>query len=146
MSIRETISKARKTQEPQVLMEHVPYARALGIGMSLQNGTLVGQLDFDQHLIGDLGAATLHGGTIGSLLETTAIFTLLWEIEKTLMPKTINLTVEHLQPGRPKTTFARAEITRHGRRVANVRVIAWQDDPDTPIAAAYAHFLLVPTP
>lgn len=114
--------------------------------MSIQDGALVGQMEFDQHLIGDIGIGALHGGTIGSLLESTSIFTLLWEVEKTLMPKTINLTVEYLRSGRPKTTYARAEITRHGRRVANVRAAAWQDDPEKPIAAAYAHFLLVPAP
>jgi acyl-coenzyme A thioesterase PaaI-like protein len=39
-------------------------------------------------------------------------------------------------------TFARAIITKHGRRVANVRAEAWQDDPARPVAAAHAHFLL----
>ena len=144
MSMYEAIAKARDDGDPQALVEHIPYARALGMSMSIKDGSLVGQMDFASHLIGDLGVGALHGGTIGSLLESTAIFTLLWDVEETQMPKTINLTVEYLRSGRPKTTYASAEITRHGRRVANVRAIAWQDDPAKPIAAAYAHFLLVP--
>ncbi|MCP4445093.1 MAG: PaaI family thioesterase [Myxococcales bacterium] len=144
MSIVDAISKARAEGQPQALVEHIPYARALGMSMSIKEGQLVGQMDFAQHLIGDIGVGALHGGTIGSLLESTAIFTLLWEVEKTQMPKTINLTVEYLRSGRPKRTYARAEIARHGRRIANVRATAWQEDVDKPIAAVYAHFLLVP--
>lgn len=144
MNVTDVIAKARSNQDPQSLIQHIPYARALGMDVGIEDGQLVGELPFDQHLIGDLGAAALHGGSIGGFLESTAIVTLLWEIEETQTPKTINLTVEYLSSGRPKTTFARAEITRHGRRVAKVRAVAWQDDPETPIAAAYAHFLLVP--
>jgi acyl-coenzyme A thioesterase PaaI-like protein len=36
----------------------------------------------------------------------------------------------------------RAEIVKHGRRIANVRVLAWQDDPAKPVAAGIGNFLL----
>ena len=52
------------------------------------------------------------------------------------------LTVEYLRSGRPVDTFARGVPTRQGRRVANVRVEAWQDDRSRPIAVASAHFLV----
>jgi hypothetical protein len=31
---------------------------------------------------------------------------------------------------------------KHGRRIANVRVLAWQDDPAKPVAAGIGNFLL----
>ena len=37
---------------------------------------------------------------------------------------------------------ARALVTRQGRRVVNVRVEAWQDDPAKPIATANALLLI----
>ncbi len=144
MSKDEILRAAREQGNPQLLADKIPYAKALGIQFSQEGEELVGKMEFSQHLIGDIGVGALHGGTIGALLESTAIFSLLWEVEDTKMPKTINLTVEYLRSGRPKTTYASATITRHGRRVANVRATAWQDDPEKPIAAAYAHFLLVP--
>ena len=58
------------------------------------------------------------------------------------MPKTINITVDYLRSARLVDTHARAMITKHGRRVANVQVRAWQGDESKPIAAAHAHFLL----
>jgi acyl-coenzyme A thioesterase PaaI-like protein len=76
-------------------------------------------------------------------MESTAIFKLLWQGETTTVPKTINITVEYLRSARAEDVFARAVFTRHGRRVANVRVFAFQDDPERPVAVATAHFLLV---
>jgi acyl-coenzyme A thioesterase PaaI-like protein len=58
------------------------------------------------------------------------------------VPKTINITVDYLRSARVADTYARAVITKHGRRVANVQVRAWQGDESRPIAAAHAHFLL----
>jgi uncharacterized protein (TIGR00369 family) len=138
------LNEAREQGNPQLLADTIPYAKAMGIRFSQEDDKLIGCMEFEQLLIGDIGVGALHGGTIGALLESTAIFSILWEVADTTMPKTINLTVEYLRSGRPKTTYASAIITRHGRRVANVRATAWQDDPDKPIAAAYAHFLLVP--
>ena len=40
------------------------------------------------------------------------------------------------------THQAQAIITKHGRRVANVRAEAWQEDRSKPIAAMHGHFLL----
>jgi acyl-coenzyme A thioesterase PaaI-like protein len=101
-------------------------------------------MKFADHLIGNATIPALHGGTLGALLESTAVFKLMLEGETIAIPKTINITVEYLRTGKARDTFARAQFTRHGRRVANVRAFAYQDDPDKPIAAANAHFLLVP--
>ncbi len=60
------------------------------------------------------------------------------------LPKTIDISFEYLRSGKPRDTFAQATITKHGRRVANVRVVAWQEDPSRPIAAAHGHFLIKP--
>ena len=40
-------------------------------------------------------------------------------------------------------SYARSTVTRHGRRVANVRVEAWQTDRATPVATAHAIFLVM---
>ena len=50
---------------------------------------------------------------------------------------------DQLSQVRLSDVLARAVFTRRGRRVANVRVFAYQDDPDEPVAVATAHFLLV---
>jgi uncharacterized protein (TIGR00369 family) len=144
VKVREAIRLARETNNPNALVQVIPYARWMGISMDVSGDDLIGHLSFADHLIGNATIQALHGGTLGALLESTAVFKLLMEAETVTVPKTINITVEYLRSGKPQDVFARAEFTRHGRRVANVRAVAWQDDPDRPIAAANAHFLLLP--
>lgn len=144
MSIREVVARLRQTGDFTELQEAIPYACFMGITAELQDGDVIGKMAYHERLIGNSMVQALHGGTLGALLESTAIFKLLYQGETNAVPKTINVTVEYLRTGKAIDTFARAEFTRHGRRVANVRVFAWQDDPEKPVALATAHFLLVP--
>jgi acyl-coenzyme A thioesterase PaaI-like protein len=136
------------------LLESTPYTRMLGIGVAeepaapptdggaVETPTLV--LRFSDDIIGNVRLPAIHGGVIGAFLETTALATLIWASSSEFLPKTIDISIEYLRSGRPRDTFAQATITKHGRRVANVRVVAWQEDPARPIAAAHGHFLIKP--
>lgn len=138
----ERIAAAKRAGEVSQLVEAVPYANFMGISAVVVEGELRGRLRFAGHLIGNPMLPALHGGVIGALLESTAIFQLMWETEAILLPRTITLTVDYLRSGRAVDTFARGVLTRQGRRVACVRVEAWQDDRSRPIAVASAHFLI----
>ena len=70
------------------------------------------------------------------------MFSLVWAAETALLPKTITITVDYLRPARAVDTHARGIVTRLGRRVAAVRVEAWQDDRTQIVASAHAHFLI----
>ena len=143
MRVRDALAAVRETGDFTAIQEVIPYARFMGITAELVDGDVVGRMRYSDHLVGNPTVPALHGGTLGALMESTAIFKLLWQGETTGVPKTINITVEYLRSARPEDVFARAEFTRHGRRVANVRVFAYQDDPECPAAVATAHFLLV---
>jgi acyl-coenzyme A thioesterase PaaI-like protein len=138
------IAAAKQDNQPGRLTEIVPYARFMGLSMRHVAGELLGHLSYSDMLIGNPALPALHGGTLGALLESTAIFQLLWEAETVVLPKTIDITVEYLRSGRPLDTWARGILTKQGRRVANVRVEAWQEDRQRPIAIAHAHFLIMP--
>jgi len=146
MSWRSALRHARETGDINELVDAIPYARFMGISMMVADGDVVGKLAFSPHLIGNAALPALHGGTIGALLESTAVFKLLWAAQSDLVPKTINITIQYLRSGKAEDMFASAVFVRHGRSIANVRATAWQDDPDRPIAAATMHFLLGPTP
>lgn len=139
----ELLRHAKEAGDFSAVAAAIPYARWLGIGAVMVGGEPLGKLTFAPHLIGNPLLPALHGGTIGALLESTAIFQLLWQAETLILPKTINLTVEYLRSARPADTFARAVVTKLGRRVASVRAEAWQDDEGRPVASANAHFLIV---
>ena len=143
MSLRDAVTAVRETGDFTAIQEAIPYSRFMGITAELVDDDVIGRMRYSEHLIGNASVPALHGGTLGALMESTAIFKLLWHGETAAVPKTINITVEYLRGAGPKDVFARAEFTRRGRRVANVRVFAYQDDPECPVAVATAHFLLV---
>jgi len=143
MRLRDAVSAVRKSGDFGPLHEAIPYAQFMGITAELVDDDVCGRMQYSEHLVGNANVPALHGGTLGALMESTAIFKLLWHGETEAVPKTINITVEYLRGAKPQDVFAKAVFTRRGRRVANVRVFAYQDDPDKPVAVATAHFLLV---
>ncbi len=135
----------------QAMLARVPYARFLGIRAELAGDEMTAILPFAPHLIGNPALPALHGGVLGAFMELTALAQLTLAQETgdaaagerlSRQPKPIDVTVEYLRSGRPMDTFARARITRMGRRIANVRVEAWQSARAAPIAALHGHFLL----
>lgn len=137
------IAELRRTGDFSRLLAAIPYARYLGLSVALVEGDPITSLAADPRLIGNPVISALHGGTVGALLESAAIFKLLWDGGAGGVPKTVNITVDYLRSARAsRTTCARATITKHGRRVANVQVRAWQLEESKPVAAAHAHFLL----
>ena len=143
MSLVDQLEQAKKSGDFQALFDIIPYSRFLGLSARLDGDELITTMKYADHLIGNPGLPALHGGTLGALLESSAIFELLWRAETIVLPKTITVTVDYLRSGQPLDTHARSTVTRHGRRVANVRVEAWQTDRSAPVATAHAIFLVM---
>src|SRR5260221_105280 len=84
-------------------------------------------LPFSQHLVGNVMIPALHGGVIGAFMEMTALAQLSVSEPLRHQPRTIDVTIEYLRPGRAMATYARADVRKVGKRIANVQVEAWQD-------------------
>ena len=142
MTLAATLAEAKRADAPNILAAAIPYFRFLGLRVEAGDSGLLVVLPADRKLVGNPVLPALHGGVTGALMEAAAILELLWQRPDALLPKTINLKVDYLRPAGLKDTFARAHVTKQGRRIAHVRIDAWQDQPDRPVAAAHAHFLL----
>jgi uncharacterized protein (TIGR00369 family) len=142
VSLIEAIAEARRSGDPNRFVDTIPYFRFLGLELRPSEGGVLCVLPANPKLIGNPLLPAIHGGVVGALLEAAGITQLIWQSETARVPKTINITVDYLRSARPVDTFAQASVTREGRRVANVRVEAWQEDRGKPVAAAHAHFLL----
>ncbi len=154
------VIKQRRDAALSALVSGVPYMQYLGVRFDRRGDELTAVLPFDDKLIGNPMLPAIHGGVTAAFLEITAMVTLNWsylwqDIESgTLdpdsmtrgalprLPKTIDFTVDYLRTGLPRDAYARARITRAGRRYASVQVEAWQDNRDRPFAQANAHFLM----
>ena len=124
------------------VLDRVPYARFLRLRAERQGDALTVTMPFADRLIGNPVLPALHGGSTAALLELTAIAQVAVIYPRLRLPRPINVSVAYLRSGRPADVKANARIGRAGRRVAHVLAEAWQDDPDNPIAALTAHFLL----
>lgn len=141
MKLRDAVLLARESGDYSGIVPQIPYADFLGIRFSLEGDGLIGHLPFAEHLIGNGRVGALHGGAIGALLEFTGTFNALHRSSGLTIPKTISLTIEYIRQANFEDTFCRAEIVRQGRRVTNLRVMAYQSDASKLVAAANAHFL-----
>lgn len=154
------VVKQRRDAALRALVQGVPYIQFMGIEFDRRGDELTAIMPFDEKLIGNPILPALHGGATAAFLEVTSIIGLSWamlwdDIESgrldpdalvagnlPRLPKTIDFTVDYLRSGLPRDAYARAQVTRSGRRYASVRAEAWQDNRARPIAQATAHFVM----
>jgi acyl-coenzyme A thioesterase PaaI-like protein len=144
IDVADAVRSAKESGNLALLVRTIPYLEFLGFALESSNGELLGKMTYADPLIGNPAIPALHGGTIGALLESTSIFAALLETEALVLPKIVTITIDYLRSGRPMDTYAKASITRQGRRVVNVTADAWQEDRARPIARANAIFLIKP--
>lgn len=126
----------------EFLLDRLPYARFLDLRTQMNGDELTVVMPFADRLIGNPMLPALHGGSTAALLEMTAMAQVALVFPSARLPRPINVTVAYLRTGRPRDVFARASISRAGRRVAHILAEAWQDTREQPIASLTAHFLL----
>lgn len=140
----QALRRADNIEKLQALLDGIPYARFLDLSIEQRGDEITTTLPFARKLVGNPLLPALHGGVIGAFLEMTALMQLIADSTSVSLPKTIDITIDYLRSGRPVDTFARAVVSRLGRRVANVRAEAWQEEREKPIAALHGHFLVTP--
>jgi len=152
--------KARRDAALSRMTQSVPYMQFMGMSFDRRGNELTAVMKYADHLIGNPMLPALHGGAIGAFLESAALVELMWskvwdqmeeggpqadQIESgdfPKWPKVVDITIDYLRSGLPRDAYARATITRAGRRYASVRVEAWQDDKARPFAEAMVHFVM----
>jgi len=144
MKVLQELREAGRGQDMQAVVERIPYARFLGIQVDQKGNEITTIMPFKRELIGNVNLPALHGGVIGAFLEMTAVIQLLFDTSCERLPKTIDVSIDYLRSGRPRPTFGRAIVTRHGRRVANVRSEIWQEERAKPVGVSHGHYLLTP--
>lgn len=122
------------------LLDSIPYARFLGLRSEQDGDVLTVTMPFADHLVGNPMLPALHGGSTAALLELTAVAQVALAWPRLRLPRPITVTTAYLRSGKPMDVYARARISRAGRRVAHVLAEAWQEDPAQPIASLTAHF------
>lgn len=124
------------------LLDHLPYARFLNLKTDVYGDEVTVVMPFSEHLIGNPMIPALHGGSTAALLELAAMAKVSHDYPRLRLPRPINVSIAYLRVGKASDVFARAHISKAGKKVAYVTASAWQESQDKPIATLTAHFQL----
>lgn len=144
MKVLQELRDQGRGQDLTALLQHIPYAKFLGLQVEQQGNEIITIVPFTEQLIGNTNLPAIHGGAVGAMLEMTAVLQLIYDTACERLPKTVDVSFDYLRSARGLTTYGRAIVTRQGRRVANVRAELWQEERSKPVAAGHGHFLLSP--
>ena len=120
----------------------IPYAGFVDLGVKIVEGQTLSVLRKKDSNIGNTNIPAVHGGVVGAALEHAAIIELLHALDLDEMPRVINISIDYLRPVLADDLWLQAFIVRRGRRIANVRCEAWQDDREKLVAQSHANFKL----
>jgi len=121
-----------------------PHAAALKLEtISIDETGALLKVPYDVKLIGDPETGVIFGGVVTTLLDHAcgqAVHSAMKEF-KTIA--TLDLRIDYMRPAEPgKDIYAKAYCYKATRSVAFVRAVAYDDDPEDPVAAAQAAFML----
>ena len=133
---------AKETRNWDAISDLIPYFSYLGLQVHDTEDEIICSIPQNKRFTGNPTLPAIHGGVVGAFLESTALVHLLATQEITQLPKIITFTIDYLRSAKVEECFAEAVITKPGRRVANMRIRAWQGDRKKPIATANANFLV----
>ncbi len=121
-----------------------PHARALGIEtISIGPEGSVLRAAYKPELVGDPETGVIAGGVVTALLDHACGQAVHTALEQFMTIATLDLRIDYMRPAEPgKDLFARAHCYKATRSVAFVRAVAYDNDPDDPVAAAQAAFML----
>lgn len=118
-----------------------PPCRYLGLRAEMVDERLVVVLPALERHVGDARHRTLHGGVLAAFLEAAA-----WSVLDAQgwgdTATTVSFSTAFVRPAAVADTCAAVDVVRTGRRVAHVRVDAWQSEPATVVAIGQGTFAL----
>ena len=131
-------------QVASAMNEGSPQARALGFqSVSLDKATAVLKVPYDKKLVGDPDTGVIAGGVVTTLLDHCCGQAAHAALDEFKFIATLDLRIDYMRAAEPgKDIFARAHCFKVTRNVAFVRAVAYETDPDDPVAAATAAFML----
>ena len=124
--------------------EGSPQARALGF-QTLEIGEAVAilKVPYRPEIVGDPETGVIAGGVVTTLLDHASGQAVHAAMTEWTSIATLDLRIDYMRPAQPgRDVLARAHCYKLTRSVAFVRAVAYEDDPDDPVAAAQAAFML----
>jgi len=128
----------------EMMMQGTPHARALGFElMDVQRGRAWGRAPFRDDLVGDAATGVIAGGVVTALLDQLCGVAVMSSMTAPSATATLDLRIDYMRAASPgRAVLAQAHCYKVTRSVAFVRAVAYESDPEDPIANATAAFML----
>ncbi|MCG8535751.1 MAG: PaaI family thioesterase [Pseudomonadales bacterium] len=122
----------------------VRHSKLLGMEIvEISESGLVVKLPYSEKIVGNPVTGVIHGGAITSLMDQSCGLA----VAQALYPKiditpTIDLRIDYMRPAEPKQdVFAYVSAYRKTKNVVFTRGVAYQDNPEEPIAHCVGNFM-----
>lgn len=128
----------------RAMINFTPHARALGVEVTrIEPARVWGRVPYRADLVGDPESGVIAGGVITSLLDQICGTAAVAAMENPTTVATIDLRIDYMRPAEPgRDVLAEAHCYKIGRTVAFVRAVAYDDNPNNPVAHATAAFVV----
>ena len=121
----------------------IPHSQTLGMQIvhAVRNRVII-KMPWRYEMVGNSQTGALAGGVITTLLDTVCGSAVLCALPKPEAFATLDLRIDHMKPSEGhRDIFCMAECYRLTNSIAFVRGVAYQDDPQKPIAHGVASFM-----
>ena len=120
------------------------HTHALGFAYDGLSGDRVRlKVPWRDDLVGDPATGVLSGGLVTALLDHAGGLAVWVALDRFEPIATLDLRVDYMRPARAQTgLIAEARCYRLTRSIAFVRAWAFENDPEDPVAAAQAAYIL----
>ncbi|MAB15095.1 PaaI family thioesterase [Parvibaculum sp.] len=144
MSDQTNISPEQIRMMKDVLIEHVPHARALGMKVEdAARGEAWLSVPYNEDLVGDIETGVLHGGVITAMLDNACGIAVQLSLPERIAIATLDLRIDYMKPATPKLDLnAHTHCYKVTKNIAFVRGAAYHEDEEDPIATCVGNFML----
>lgn len=128
----------------EAMTDGSPHGRALGIQVvSVEPAVVVLKTPYRPELVGDPDTGVLAGGVVTALLDHACGQSVWAAAYAQGSIATLDLRIDYMRGAEPgRDLYARAHCYKLTRSVAFVRAVAYESDPQDPVATAQAAFML----
>jgi uncharacterized protein (TIGR00369 family) len=126
--------------------DFVPHNKELGftcIEVGFDPSYAICKLPFDERLIGHPESGLIHGGAVTTLLDAAGGAAVYVKLGSPTPIATLDLRIDYLKPAVGRLpVLARCECIKITKNVAFVRMTAYQDEPNDPVALGTGTYMI----
>lgn len=147
MLCRRTTSKDKFMSDMEAFANHfvdkIRHCKVLGLKtVKLRDNGVVLELPYDDKLIGNPATRVVHSGAVTTLMDSALGLSVPVALGAIELSPTLDLRIDYMTRAKPDhSIFGDAEVYRITNEVVFARGIAYQDDPEKPIAHCVATFM-----